>query len=159
MKRIDNILKIEYFKACVKKTAEYEKDRIYCLHDMPHAMDVARIAYIKALELKLGIRKDIIYAAALLHDTGRYAQYEGNAAHSEASADISDKVLPECGFTADEVNIIKTAISEHNTDGKKCSPLGEILRFADNKSRMCLWCTARDTCKWEKNEMNMEIEY
>lgn len=159
MERIDNILKNECFKACVKKTAEYERGRIYCPHDMAHAMDTARIAYIRALELKLGIEKDIIYAAALLHDTGRYAQYEGSAAHSEASADIADRVLPDCGFTSDEVSVIKTAIAEHNSDGEECSPLGEILRLADNKSRMCLWCAARDTCKWLPDEMNMKIEY
>ena len=43
---------------------------------MSHLMDVARIAYITCLEQNLGIEKDVIYGAAILHDIGKYAQYD-----------------------------------------------------------------------------------
>ena len=45
-----------------------EKERIFCRHGMEHLLDVARIAYITNLEEGLGIEKDVIYAAGLLHD-------------------------------------------------------------------------------------------
>ena len=53
-----------------------EKERIFCRHQMSHLLDVARIAYIRNLEKGYGFRKDVIYAAAVLHDIGKALQYE-----------------------------------------------------------------------------------
>ena len=158
MNRADKILKNEKFRAYLNKTAQYEKDRIYCLHDIQHALDTARIAYIKSLEGNAELDKEIIYAAALIHDIGRCAQYEDGTPHDEASALLGRGILEECEFTADEINQILTAVSEHRTDADR-SPLGALLYEADNKSRMCMLCDARETCKWKREDMNMEVEY
>ena len=158
MNRLDKILKNEKFCGYLEKTAKYEKDRIYCLHDIAHAFDTARIAYIKSLEDGIKIDKEIIYAAALIHDIGRCKQYEDGTPHDEASVISGREILEECEFDETEIKMILTAVSEHRTD-KKRSALGRILYEADNKSRMCMLCMARGTCKWKEEDMNMEVEY
>ena len=158
MRRADKILKNEKFRAYLDKTARYERDRIYCLHDIAHALDTARLAYIKSLEENGKIDKEIIYAAALIHDIGRCKQYEDGTPHDEASVMLGRGILEECEFSADEIEMILTAVSEHRTE-KERSPLGSLLYEADNKSRMCMLCGSRETCKWKKEDMNMEVEY
>lgn len=156
MKRCNEIFNHPLYRERLNKTAEYERDRIYCLHDLAHAMDVARVAYIISLERGLNINKEIIYAAALLHDIGRCEQYHSGTPHDIASVRAAEEILPDCGFCAEEIKRITTAISEHRTN-KPRSSLGEILCIADNKSRMCLSCNAISTCKWTAGELNMEI--
>lgn len=158
MKRCDNILNHKYYIECMEKIKKYERERIYCLHDFAHSMDTARIMYIKSLEDSIKIKKEIIYASAILHDVGRVGQYEGNIPHDTAACEISKKILPECGFDEEECEMIVRAISEHREVYER-SPLGELLYFGDNKSRMCMQCIARPTCKWKEDEMNMEVEY
>lgn len=158
MKRADKILKNKKFRGYLQKTAEYEKDRIYCLHDIQHSFDTARIAYIKSLEAGAGLDKEIIYAAALIHDIGRCKQYEDKTPHDEASVMLGREILEECEFAPDEIDLILTAVSEHRSVEER-SPLGALLCEADNKSRMCMLCGARETCKWEKDDMNMEVQY
>ncbi|MCD8391221.1 MAG: HD domain-containing protein [Firmicutes bacterium] len=158
MKRCDNILNNEYYRRCIDRTGEYEKDRIYCLHDMTHALDVARIAYIRALETNSGIKKDVIYAAALVHDAGRCMQYENGTPHNEAAAAIAERVLPECGYSVGEVKEIADAVMAHR-DGEAGTELAGVLKFADDMSRMCLWCKAKATCKWDEEDMNVTLEY
>ena len=51
---------------------------------MSHLLDVARIAYIRNLEKGYGFRKDVIYAAAVLHDIGKALQYEEKVPHEIA---------------------------------------------------------------------------
>ena len=41
---------------------------------MEHFLDVARLMYIYNLEDQAGFSKEMIYAAGLLHDIGRYEQ-------------------------------------------------------------------------------------
>ena len=158
MNRLDKILKNEKFRSYLNKTAEYEKDRIYCLHDIQHAFDTARLAYIKSLEDGIEISKEIIYAAALIHDIGRCKQYEDGTPHDMASVMLGSDILEECGFNETEMNMILAAVSEHRTDSER-SPLGKLLFDADNKSRMCMLCKARETCKWKEEDMNMEVLY
>lgn len=157
MKRCDRILHNKIFISCMEKTAVYEKDRIYCLHDIAHAFDTARIAYIKSLEEGSSVSKELIYAAALIHDIGRAEQYENGTPHEEASAKIGRAVLEECGFSGDETDIIITAVLEHRVKNNR-SELGALLAYADDKSRMCMLCRARGTCKWNAEDMNTELD-
>ena len=60
---------------------EAEQKREFCRHQMPHLLDVARIAYILNLERQLGIEKEVIYTAALLHDIGKFGQYRDGIPH------------------------------------------------------------------------------
>ena len=64
-----------------------ERDRKFCLHGIEHSLDTARIGYISILENGLPIDKELFYAAALLHDTGRYS----GMPHHEAYMCIRDR--------------------------------------------------------------------
>lgn len=158
MERIDKIISSKKFLNAIAETKKAEHGRIYCLHGLEHAVDTARICYILNLEGGLNIKKDIIYAAALLHDTGRYRQYCDGTSHQKASIEIASELLPECGFDDNEISEIITAIDTHR-HGKTRNKLGELLQRADNMSRLCFYCEARDTCKWSTDEMNMTINY
>lgn len=84
MERVNGILKDPLYRTCLSKIALFERDRIFCGHDMAHFLDVARLAYIFNLEENLGIEKEEIYTAALLHDVGRFVQYEDGTPHQLA---------------------------------------------------------------------------
>ena len=75
MKNIDRIINHPLFIMSMKKIHDYEIDRVFCCHGIEHSLDVARVAYITNLEQNLGFQKEMIYAAALLHDIGRWRQY------------------------------------------------------------------------------------
>lgn len=158
MNRIDKIISSPCFRQAIEQTELAEADRIYCLHGLDHAVDVARISYIISLEEKLDIKKDVIYAAALLHDSGRFRQYCDGTPHQTASMELAKQILPECGYDETEIAEILSAIDCHR-HGKTKNRLGEILQKADNLSRLCFNCKARSGCKWSSDEMNMTITY
>lgn len=157
MDRIDKLLASEEYRSELEKTVCAEKDRIYCLHGLEHLTDVARIAYIISLEERLNIKKDIIYAAALLHDIGRGRQYKDGTPHQKAAIELAKKLLPECGYNDNEISKISDAIDTHR-HGETKNLLGSVLQKADNMSRLCFNCKARDSCKWAADEMNMTIK-
>ena len=95
MEIIERIRRHPLFAEYYRKLEEIEKERIFCCHQMNHLLDVARIAYIYNLERQLNIRREVIYAAALLHDIGKYLQYTQAVPHEEASAEIAEKILRE----------------------------------------------------------------
>ena len=136
------------------KISQLEKGRIYCLHGVEHAMDVARIAYIINLEENLNIDKEIIYATSLLHDLGRGINYEN---HAQQSVLLAKKILPDCDFNESETEQIINAISIHGED--KSTGLSGIIQRADKLSRLCYNCKSISTCKWKKEELNLEIIY
>ena len=75
-RKMTAIWKHPLFQSSFQRIQEWEKDRIYCRHGMEHFLDTARIAYIRSLEENIPVSKDQIYAAALLHDIGKWQQYE-----------------------------------------------------------------------------------
>ena len=158
MERINKILSSPQFIRALEETKKAEQGRIYCLHGLEHAADTARISYILSLEEGTGLKKDIIYAAALLHDTGRFRQYADGTPHQTASIELAAEILPQCGFDDSEISEILSAIDTHR-HGETRNKLGEILQRADDLSRLCFYCSARDTCKWTEDEMNMGLEY
>ena len=95
MKAIEDIRNHPLYVEAYKKLEQAEQERIFCCHQMEHLLDVARIAYIQSLEQKLEIRKEVIYAAALLHDIGKYRQYTEGIPHEKASAEIAEVILNE----------------------------------------------------------------
>lgn len=80
---------------------------------MSHFLDVARLSWIENLEKGLGIEKELIYAAALLHDCGRFRQYEDGTPHELAGAQLAEEILFDCGFEEPEREEILRAISGH----------------------------------------------
>ncbi|ASS38541.1 HD domain-containing protein [Mogibacterium pumilum] len=165
MSRLEAIYHSERWLKCMEEIESAEVDRVYCKHDYVHLMDVARIAYIFSLEEALGIPKDVIYAAALLHDIGRSLEYTDVIPHDEAGANIAEEILKKSSYSEEEREAIITAIRGHrgHPESDETSSfkgrLSYVIKRADKESRLCLSCDARDTCKWPDNKKNMNIKY
>lgn len=159
MKRIDRLMANSLYKEKQKRLDELEGQRIYCRHGFNHAISVARIMYIKALEKNLSFDKELIYAVALIHDIGRCDQYESGIPHHEAGEKLAGQILPECGFREDEIAIIKEAIRSHREIERSSGSFQELLYEADKLSRECYRCRASDTCNWSEEKKNHTICY
>lgn len=164
--RIEAIRRHPIFQEYYKKLELAEHDRKFCRHQMNHLLDVARIAYIQNLEQELGFSKEVIYAAALLHDIGKARQYEEGIPHEIASADLAAVILREVssqegntvGFSAEEQQEILRAIRGHRKYRKEMTGLERLLYISDKKSRQCYACPVEKECNWSLEKKNMEIE-
>lgn len=160
MDRVDLILENPKYQEYIDKIKQAEEKRIFCLHNMNHFLDVARIAYIINLEEDLQISKELIYATALLHDIGRFLQYEDGTPHEKASALLAPEILSETGFDGQEQAEILRAIGEHrNREVKEEKSLAGIIYRADKASRACFSCEAESQCDWGANKKNMRVKY
>lgn len=184
MKFVDKLLQETDFLQQLQKLEQLEKNRQFCRHGLQHLLDTARIAWIAYLEQQQDVNKsgelekEMIYLAALLHDMGRIQEYEAGVSHHVASAAFAEKYLAEIGYPAENVEVIVSAVYGHrkhsgesagNTEkscGKKQSweveqgikeCLGELLYFADKKSRTCFACEAAETCNWAMEKRNTGI--
>lgn len=157
--RVDRIFKNKDYQSMLDDIKKQEQNRKFCRHTSEHFFDTARIMYIISLEENLKIPKDIIYAAALLHDIGRAAEYKHGIPHEKASADAVFHLLPECGYTAEETQEVADAVLCHREKDKKYSVLGELLYRADKLSRQCFVCSAYDECYWSESKKNHIIIY
>lgn len=160
MERIDKMLKHDLFIGNLEKNETAEADRRFCRHDMAHFLDVARIGWIINLEEELNLSRDMVYAAALLHDIGRHRQYAEGIPHEEASAEIAPIILRECGFNREETDIITDAILQHRNaeTASECNLRGLLYR-ADKASRACFACAAERDCNWKNDRKNLKISY
>lgn len=159
MLRVKKIVENPLWRAEMDRILELERDRRFCRHGIYHLLSVSRIAYIEKLERNLPINKEIIYAAALLHDIGRARQYEQGVAHEEAGADIAKKVLKEAGFNECEIQTVVEAILYHRGGIQETdNELAKIIRRADNKSRSCTFCEAESECYKDWKQKNQGIE-
>ncbi|MDE6433637.1 MAG: HD domain-containing protein [Lachnospiraceae bacterium] len=159
MERIDRIVSNPIYREKLKQLDELEQERIYCKHGMEHAVNVARIMYIRALEQGLVVDKEIIYAAALLHDLGRCDQYVYNIPHHEAGAKLAVQILTECGFDESEIAVIEEAIRAHRKEERSSGTFSALLYEADKLSRDCYRCKAGETCNWAEEKRNHTIRY
>ncbi len=160
MERIDKILNHDLFSRHVKKNREAEAGRPFCRHDMAHFLDVARIGEIINLEEGLGIRREWIYAAALLHDLGRHIQYENGRPHELAGGEIAPRILADCGFDDLETDVIVQAVTHHRDAAVEAEKnLRGLLYRADKASRACFACEAERDCDWKKEKKNLKIKY
>lgn len=94
--------------------------------------------YIYALEEHLELPKELIYAAALLHDIGRAQQYQYNIPHDIAGVEIAREILTDLHFTEQEKELILSSIGHHRK-GDSCSMLAALLYKADKQSRNCFY--------------------
>lgn len=147
------------FIESINKTEEYEKNRAFCCHSIQHLLDTARIAYIINLESGLGYDKEVIYAAAFLHDIGRFREYSDSVEHNKASAEIAEIILSATTFDKEIICSIINAILSHREENKCLNSLSSILYKADKKSRQCYCCKVKDKCKWQDEKKNWFIEY
>lgn len=160
MDRIDRILRCAAFQENLDKIKAAEKDRIFCRHDIAHFLDVARIAVIISLDEGLDIDRELIYGAALLHDIGKHQQYAGGIPHERASVIIAADILPKCGFSDIEADVIIGAIESHRDDSVALeASLRGVLYRADKASRSCFACAAEGDCNWKESKKNRQILY
>ncbi|MCI5536781.1 MAG: HD domain-containing protein [Clostridiales bacterium] len=158
MQRVNSICSHPLWKSCVSKIRDLERERIFCCHDTSHFLDVARIAWIENLEKRLAISREMIYAAAMLHDIGRHLQYMQGVPHDEGSVSIASDILKDSGFDEKEQAEILSAIRMHrNPDAASRDDLAGIIYRADKKSRICAFCSASDKCNWPESKKNMKI--
>ena len=135
-----------------KNTSMEEHAWDFCKHDIAHLLDVARIAYIMNLEKNMGINKELIYAAALLHDITKWKQIAGGGPHNESAVAPARLILTETGFSPHEIEIVLDAILHHRKGPDKNSKAYDFSRLiykADKKSRACYMCPYdKMSCNW-----------
>jgi len=79
----------------------------------------------------LDINEDIIFAAGLMHDYTREPDRISKK-HAKINAEIIKKLLPDYGFNYDEIEVIETAVREHdNKEDIERSIYSTILFEAD----------------------------
>lgn len=158
MDRINEICRHPRWLESVAAISSLERDRLFCKHDVAHFLDVARIAYIENLEQGLGIARETIYAAALLHDIGRHLQYTKDIPHEQGSAAEAQPILEDCGFSRQEQEEILSAILGHrNPETGAAGDLAGLIYRADKASRSCLFCHARQACNWSEEKKNLTL--
>lgn len=157
MERVQAVIAHPDFKFYMKQNKELETQREFCGHRWEHAVDVGRILYILYLEGQnsedfslpdelIGVQvREFIYAAGLLHDIGRWKQYQDPSKdHAVEGAILAGPILKEAGFSSEERRIIVSAIQEHRNP--QARGLGKMLYQADKLSRHCFLCKARSRC-------------
>lgn len=156
---VESIRRHPLYEEWMLRLNKAERTRRFCLHQITHQLDVARIAYIRSLERKLSFRKEVIYAAALLHDIGKAVQYETDEPHEIAGARIATDILNDIsGFSALEKTAIVAAIAQHRRYSEDSSPLGKLLFEADKASRPCFACPMSQECSWSAEKQNQGIK-
>lgn len=159
MPRLQAVVNHPLYQKHYRKIQELERDREYCHHDMEHFLDVARIAYIRNLELHLGYDKELIYLAALLHDIGKDRQYSDQVPHEIASAEIAEAILGNLsvGCSEEEISWILQGIRGHRREKEAMTEAQKLFYWSDKRSRKCFACGMRASCNWKLEEKNMEI--
>lgn len=159
MNRVNAILHHPLFVSRLERLEQLEANRSFCRHGLDHLLDVARLMWIASLEEGLGLDREVVYAAALLHDIGRGDQLERGVPHEEAGAALAAELLPQAGFSEEEAQEIRSAIQFHRGSGgaRERSPLGALLYRADKQCRPCWRCKARKACNWPEERKNTGI--
>lgn len=159
MKRVEILLKDSFYNDYIQRNVTEEKSSGSCRHDLQHHIDVARITYILILEpndLNYFVRdnglsgklaaKEVIYAAGMLHDIGKWKEYNTGIDHAAFGASLAHDILPRAFFNPTEIELICRAIYEHSNISRDISFLGEKLHRADNLSRVCNECENIEKC-------------
>ena len=162
MPRLNAVWNHPLYQKYYRENEKIEHDREFCCHQITHLLDVARIAYIKNLEAGLGIDKELIYTAAILHDIGKALQYTDKIPHEIAGEKIAGEILDTLSendtFSETERAWILEAVRGHR---RKCNGMSEVARLfyeCDKRSRNCFACPVKEQCNWSEEEKNMEIK-
>lgn len=158
MERVNRILRHPAFRRALGEIDRLEAERIFCRHGLEHLLSVARLALIFSREEGMDVSRELLYAAALLHDIGRGTEYTRGIPHEEAASELALPILADCGFTRPEAVEVVEAIAAHRS-GEDASPLGRLLRQADKRSRPCFACPAAGRCNWPEEKKNLSLEY
>ncbi len=164
MKRVNIIIADPEYRSCLQKNSDAEEGRQFCSHHFEHLLSVARLTWLLLLEEGSPyISREIAYAAGLLHDIGRWREYEDGTDHGAYSAELAQPLLQKAGFSEDERALIGKAIAQHRSKSafaEHISPLSSALRRADKYERVCFFCAARFQCnKVEAQPHRYELIY
>jgi predicted HD phosphohydrolase len=159
LQRVNRILNDPRYREYLKLNEKYEAERKFCRHDLGHFLDVARIAYILVLENRLDVGKEVVYAAALLHDIGRWLQYSEGKPHDEGSAELAEDILTDAGFDSSEKETVMSAVKAHRGDTEGSVSFSSLFSRSDKLSRNCFECSAEKECNWNAEKKNMCIKY
>lgn len=156
--RVNRILASKKYQECYQRIEVCEKERIFCRHNMVHFMDVARLAQMENLRYEHGISQEMIYTAALLHDIGRYEQYEEGTPHELASLPLAEEIMTACGYSGEEREMVLDAIRNHRNAQVKGQPtLAGLIYDADKASRLCFCCQAQEACHKKDEKKRLEL--
>jgi len=160
MERINRIISNHDYQIYLQENWNEENNRPFCNHHFEHLLSVARLTYILLLEDGCPfISREIAYAAGLLHDIGRWYEYQSEADHAQFSAKLALTILTKAGFSEAETLFIRKAIAQHRQKGE-CeqhrSTLSKALAKADSLSRLCFQCKVRDKCNKLDRQPNRE---
>lgn len=98
-------------------------------HGSWHTRDVFRVSGELAAHHKLNAYEtSLLLAAALFHDTGFLSTYR---MHEEASCALAEKLLPEYGYTTNEISAIQELIMATKVPQNPHNFLSELLCDAD----------------------------
>ena len=108
MERINLILNHPRYVDYINRIKIHEEERIFCKHDMVHFLDVCRIAenlwlnycissdeFDNMWHISSKTMREYIYAVGLLHDIGRWQEYEEDIRHEVASKELAKSILEE----------------------------------------------------------------
>lgn len=154
MERANRILYHPAFRSALERLTALERHRPFCGHGIEHLLSVAQLAQLRNLEEGCGVDRELLCAAALLHDLGREEQYLHGVPHDEAGARLAEPILSDCGFTTAERQRICAAIAAHRSGGDDGDPLAQLLHRADRESRPCFLCPAAEECNWPPERRN-----
>ena len=161
--RVDAVWQHPTYQTAYRWLERLEATRPFCRHGMRHLLDTARIMWIKNLEEELGCDREVVYAAALLHDIGKPVQYTRGVPHEQAGARLAAGILAslegDVAFTPAEQRAICTAIRGHRRLRPDAEPLERLLFEADKASRSCFACPdeVRRACSWPDAKKNLSI--
>jgi len=160
MARVNQLLEHEDYISYMEKINELEKERRFCKHGFEHGLNVARVAYAYVLEKgEIILSKEVVYAAAILHDIGRWVEYQTGEDHAEVSAQLALPMLEVSRFNSEDIQVILQGIREHRRHPEdNLSLLGEALALADDWSRDCRHCSAQTLC-YKFNSTMKQIMY
>ena len=156
MQRVEIILNSPVYQDHIEQIRLREVHRRFCRHERHHFWETARTAYILYLSGEVlcpeldafspEAAKEMIYAAAFLHDVGRFLEYDDPSRdHAEESAVLARPLLVEAGFSDEEIPLILKSIAHHR---RKDGEGFDLLMYrADKESRPCYDCPALGDCK------------
>jgi HD superfamily phosphodiesterase len=145
------------FQTYIEKIQTCELKRQFCRHDIAHFLAVARIASIKTKEAGLNFSRDLIYTTALLHDIGRFVQYQDKTPHEIASHQLAIPLLKTLDYSDDENKLILDAILNHRNP--EAQGFSRIFYESDKLSRACFCCPMEKECDWSDQKKNLTIVY
>ncbi|WP_434309926.1 HD domain-containing protein [Hominifimenecus sp. rT4P-3] len=156
MERVNRIWNHPQYQENFRLLLSMEADRKFCRHGLPHCLDVARLTCLYEWEAGRRPEKELIYAAALLHDLGRGREYRDQVPHEQASIEQAEKILPDCGYSTEEQKQILEWIGSHRGRQKRDGTAASFYR-ADKESRNCFACPAESECHWADEKKNKGI--